>query len=36
MRIYDHNTVESAADFVDRLKDSLPFAIKQIQTDKRQ
>lgn len=33
MRIYDHNTVESAADFIDRLKQSLPFAIKQIQTD---
>ena len=33
MRIYDHNTVENATDFVNRLQKSLPFAIKQIQTD---
>lgn len=33
MRIYDHNTVENATDFINRLKQSLPFAIKQIQTD---
>lgn len=33
MRIYDHNTVENATDFINRLKQLLPFAIKQIQTD---
>lgn len=33
LRIYDHNTVESATDFVNQVKASLPFAIKQIQTD---
>jgi transposase InsO family protein len=33
LRVYDHNTVKSAADFVDRLREQLPFAIKQIQTD---
>lgn len=33
MRIYDHNTVNSSQNFVNRLQQSLPFAIKQIQTD---
>lgn len=33
LRIYDHNTVANASDFVDRLREQLPFAIKQIQTD---
>lgn len=33
LRIYDHNTVENAADFIDRVKSALPFAIKQVQTD---
>lgn len=33
LRIYDHNTVKSAADFVDQVKAALPFAIKQVQTD---
>jgi transposase InsO family protein len=33
LRIYDHNTVKNAADFVDKVQKALPFAIKQIQTD---
>lgn len=33
LRIYDHNTVKSASDFVDQVQRALPFAIKQIQTD---
>lgn len=33
LRIYDHNSVESAMDFVDQVKRALPFAVKQIQTD---
>lgn len=33
LRIYDHNTVENAADFINQIKQALPFAIKQIQTD---
>ena len=33
LRIYDHNNVTNAADFVNQVKQALPFAIKQIQTD---
>lgn len=33
LRIYDHNNVKSAVDFIDQVKKALPFAIKQIQTD---
>lgn len=33
LRIYDHNTVESATDFIHQVKTVLPFAIKQVQTD---
>lgn len=33
LRIYDHNTVQSATDFVSQVQKALPFAIKQIQTD---
>lgn len=33
LRIYDHNTVENASDFINRVKEALPFAIKQVQTD---
>ena len=33
MRIYDHNTVKSATDFINQVKAALPFAIKQVQTD---
>lgn len=33
LRIYDHNTVTNAADFVNKVKEALPFAIKQVQTD---
>lgn len=33
LRIYDHNSVKSAADFVNQVKEALPFAIKQVQTD---
>lgn len=33
LRIYDHNTVKNAADFVDQVRHVLPFAIRQIQTD---
>lgn len=33
LRIYDHNTVKNAADFVDQVRRALPFAIRQIQTD---
>lgn len=36
LRIYDHNTVRNAADFVDEVKKVLPFAIKQVQTDNGQ
>jgi transposase InsO family protein len=33
LRIYDHNNVKNASDFIDQVKQALPFAIKQIQTD---
>jgi len=33
LRIYDHNNVKNASDFIDQVKTVLPFAIKQIQTD---
>lgn len=33
MRIYDHNSVKSATDFISQVKEALPFAIKQVQTD---
>lgn len=33
LRIYDHNTVNNAADFINQVKAALPFAIKQVQTD---
>ncbi len=33
MRIYDHNSVKSSTDFVNQVKQALPFAIQQIQTD---
>jgi transposase InsO family protein len=33
LRIYDHNTVRNANDFVTEVRRALPFAIKQIQTD---
>lgn len=33
LRIYDHNGVKSATDFVNQVREVLPFAIKQIQTD---
>ncbi len=33
LRIYDHQTVKSATDFVDQVRKALPFAVKQIQTD---
>jgi transposase InsO family protein len=33
LRIYDHNNVQNATDFVNQVKKVLPFAIKQIQTD---
>lgn len=33
LRVYDHNTVANATDFVNELQKKLPFAIKQIQTD---
>jgi len=33
LRIYDHNNVKNANDFIDKVKTALPFAIKQIQTD---
>lgn len=33
LRIYDHNTVNNAVDFVEQVRKALPFAIKQIQTD---
>jgi len=33
LRIYDHNTVKSAADFVNKVRNVLPFAVKQVQTD---
>jgi transposase InsO family protein len=33
LRIYDHNNVKSAMDFVNQVKQALPFAIKQVQTD---
>ena len=33
LRIYDHNTVTNATDFIDQVKKALPFAVKQIQTD---
>lgn len=33
MRIYDHNNVNNASDFINQVKKALPFAIKQVQTD---
>ena len=33
LRIYDHNTVSNASDFINQVKEALPFAIKQVQTD---
>lgn len=33
LRIYDHNNVANAADFINQVKMALPFAIKQVQTD---
>lgn len=33
LRIYDHNTVANATDFINQVKTVLPFAIKQVQTD---
>jgi transposase InsO family protein len=33
LRIYDHNTVKSAIDFINQVKKVLPFVIKQVQTD---
>ncbi len=36
LRIYDHNTVANAAEFVDEVRKALPFAIKQVQTDNGQ
>lgn len=33
LKIYDQNTEQSAMDFVNHVKQALPFAIKQIQTD---
>jgi transposase InsO family protein len=33
LRIYDHNTVKNATDFINQVKAALPFAIKQVQTD---
>ncbi len=33
LRIYDHNTVANAADFINQVKTALSFAIKQVQTD---
>lgn len=33
LRIYDHNTVKKATDFVNQVQEVLPFAIQQIQTD---
>lgn len=33
LRIYDHTSVQSAADFINQVKAALPFAIKQVQTD---
>ncbi len=33
LRIYDHNNVASATDFINQVKTALPFAIKQVQTD---
>jgi len=33
LRIYDHNSVKSASDFVSQVQQALPFAIKQVQTD---
>lgn len=32
LRIYDHNTAESAIRFVEEVRKALPFAMKQIQT----
>lgn len=33
LRIYDHNTTQSAIQFVEEVRKALPFAVKQIQTD---
>lgn len=33
LRIYDHNSVKSATDFIEQVRRALPFAIKQVQTD---
>ncbi len=34
LRIYDPNSVQSATDFINQVKAALPFAIRQVQTDK--
>ena len=33
LRIYDHNTVANATEFVEEVRKALPFAIQQVQTD---
>lgn len=33
LKIYDHNNIRSAIDFVDEVRGKLPVAIKRIQTD---
>lgn len=33
LKIYDHNSIASAVDFVDELRERLPLAIQQIRTD---
>lgn len=33
LKIYDHNSIRSAIDFVDEIRKRLPVAIKRIQTD---
>lgn len=33
LRIYDHNSVKSSTEFINQVKEALPFAIKQVQTD---
>jgi len=33
LRIYDYHNVNSSVDFINQVKEVLPFAIKQIQTD---
>lgn len=33
LQVYSHNSIKSAVDFVEKLREKLPFAIKEIQTD---